>query len=328
MRFKTGLLLTALLGVTTVIAQVSAQVPQPTTPPTGGAPAAPPPAAGGGGRGGRGAAGAPDAPAQGGGRAGATFPAQQRPPADPAVVARGKGLYGVNCQLCHGVDLRGGDQGGPNLLRSAIVLDDKDGELIAPIIKNGQLKMPPINLPDADLNAIATYLHSVAATMAGQGGPPRGNPIPPNEAVLVGNVADGKAYFTAKCANCHSVTGDLQGVGGRYPDPRTLQTAWVGGTSGGGRGGGPGGGPGGGRGGANPVTVTLPSGQKVEGRVNRIDDFIVIVTLADGTQRSFARNGDVPKVEIRDPLKGHKDLLSVLTDKDMHDVTAYLASIK
>jgi cytochrome c oxidase cbb3-type subunit 3 len=234
----------------------------------------------------------------------------------------------VNCQLCHGVDLRGGDQGGPNLLRSAIVLDDKDGELIAPIIKNGQQKMPPINLPDADLKAIATYLHSVAATMAGQGGPPRGNPIPPAEAVLVGDANAGKTYFAARCASCHSVTGDLQGVGGRYPDPRTLQTAWVGGSSGGGgRGGGRGGGGGGG-GGGYPVTVTLPSGQKVEGRLNRIDDFIVVVTLEDGTQRSFARNGDAPKVEIRDPLKGHKDLLTVLTDKDMHDVTAYLASIK
>ena len=208
-----------------------------------------------------------------------------------------------------------------------IVLDDKDGELIAPIIKNGQQKMPPINLPDEDLKAIATYLHSVAATMQGQGGPPRGNPVPPAEAVLVGNVAAGKAYFAAKCAGCHSITGDLSGVGGRYPDPRTLQTAWVGGSSGGGgRGGGRGGGGGGG--GANPVTVTLPSGQKVEGRVNRIDDFIVIVTLADGTQRSFARDGDVPKVEVKDPLKGHKDLLNVLTDKDMHDVTAYLTSIK
>src|SRR5689334_3458338 len=75
-------------------------------------------------------------PASGGGRAGggrATFPAQQRPPGDPALIARGNGLYGVHCRACHGVDLRGGDQGGPNLLRSDVVLNDQAGELISPI---------------------------------------------------------------------------------------------------------------------------------------------------------------------------------------------------
>ena len=76
------------------------------------------------------------------------------------------------------------------------------------------------------------------------------------------------------------------------------------------------------------LTVTPPNGPKVEGRLGRIDDFIVIVNMEDGTQRSFARNGDVPKVEVKNPLKGHYDLVAVLTDKDMHDVTAYLASIK
>ena len=76
------------------------------------------------------------------------------------------------------------------------------------------------------------------------------------------------------------------------------------------------------------VTVTTPSGQKLEGRLDRIDDFIVIFTPADGVQRSVRRDGDVPKVEIRDPLEGHTKLLSVYTDKDMHDVTAYLVTLK
>ena len=68
------------------------------------------------------------------------------------------------------------------------------------------------------------------------------------------------------------------------------------------------------------MTVTLPSGQKVEGRLGRIDDFIVILLTDDGSQRSFARNGDVPKVEVHQPLKGHYDLLPVLTDKDMASI--------
>ena len=76
------------------------------------------------------------------------------------------------------------------------------------------------------------------------------------------------------------------------------------------------------------VTVTPPSGQKVEGRLDRIDDFIVILTPADGVQRSFRRNGDVPKVDVRDPLEGHRNLLTVYTDKDIHNVTAYLVTLK
>ena len=76
------------------------------------------------------------------------------------------------------------------------------------------------------------------------------------------------------------------------------------------------------------MTVTPPSGQKVEGRLDRIDDFIVILTPADGVQRSFRRNGDVPKVDVRDPLEGHRKLLTVYTDKDIHNVTAYLVTLK
>jgi cytochrome c oxidase cbb3-type subunit 3 len=76
------------------------------------------------------------------------------------------------------------------------------------------------------------------------------------------------------------------------------------------------------------VAVTTTGGQKMEGRLDRLDDFIVTLTPADGVQRSFTRNGDVPKVEIRDPLAAHKQMLSVYTDKDIHDVTAYLVTLK
>jgi cytochrome c oxidase cbb3-type subunit 3 len=75
------------------------------------------------------------------------------------------------------------------------------------------------------------------------------------------------------------------------------------------------------------VAVTLP-GETVEGRLVRIDDFLVTMELPDGTMRTFARNGEPPKVEVRDPMKAHRDLLSVYTDKDMHDVTAYLVTLK
>jgi cytochrome c oxidase cbb3-type subunit 3 len=261
----------------------------------------------------------------------ATFPAQQRPPGDPAMIARGNGLYGANCRLCHGADLRGGDQGGPNLLRSAVVLADQSGELIGPVVLNGRSNpgvppMPKFTLSADDVRSIAEYLHSVAATMQGQGGPPRGTPAVLN--VVVGDAAAGQAYFAKSCSGCHSITGDLAGIGARNINPMQLQNAWLGGQAGGGGRGG--GGAGGGGAATNPVmvTVTPPSGPKVEGRLGRIDDFLVIVNLEDGSSRSFRRNGDVPKVELRDPRDAHRKLLPTYTDKDIHDVTAYLVTLK
>lgn len=83
---------------------------------------------------------------------------------------------------------------------------------------------------------------------------------------------------------------------------------------------------------ANPrtptVSVTLPSGESVEGRLVQIDDFLVTVGLADGTVRTFRRDEDVPRVEVHDPMKAHRDLMAVYTDKDIHDVTAYLVTLK
>ena len=262
---------------------------------------------------------------RGGGGGRATFPAQQRPPGDLALIARGNGLYGVHCRACHGADLRGGDQGGPNLLRSPVVLNDRAGELIGPIILNGQRGagvMPPIAVQLDDARAIAEYIHSVAATMRGQGSPPPGETPVLN--VLVGDRSRGQAYFASTCASCHSATGDLQGIALRVPDPIALQNYWLSAGRGGGRGG---------RGAAATrrdvtVTVTTPAGPKIEGALVRLDDFYVVVRLADGTERSFARTGETPNVEVRDPYEPHRKLLPTYTDGDIHDVTAYLVTLK
>src|SRR5262245_46899366 len=274
---------------------------------------------------------------QGRGRAGQGFPAQQRKLADPAVIERGGTLYGINCRLCHGPDLRGGDLGGVNLLRSALVLNDQDGELIYPVVRDGRLPqgspaMPPLPIPEADVKAIAAYIHSVAAKMAGQGGPPPRDAAPAELNIVVGNAAAGEKFFAANCASCHSVTGDLKGVGARYSSPILLQNAWVAGGGGRGR-----------RGtpvvldpyapdplASKPVTVvvTTADGEKIEGRLERIDDFLVTLVTADGTPRTFRRSGNVPAVQITDPLDGHKKLLVKYTDKDIHDVTAYLVTLK
>ena len=264
----------------------------------------------------------------------ASFPAQQRDPADPAVVARGRAIYDTECRACHGPDLRGGEQGGSNLLRVGLVLNDREGELIQPVLQGSHKgRISPAGLSGDDVKSLAAYIHSVLARAPGQGAPPP--PDKPFELnVLVGDPAAGERYFAAHCARCHSVTGDLKGIGARDLPPAQLQNLWVAG----GRGGG------GGRGGrgaapaaqAPPMTtrrettvvVTLPNGQKYEGRLERIDDFMVTLTQRDGTPRSFRRNGDVPKVDVRDPLEAHRNLLPVYTDKDIHDVTAYLAGVK
>lgn len=273
------------------------------------------------GQGGRGAGGRLGGP--GGGRRGPNFPQQTRPLASPEVIARGKAVYSVNCTACHGADLRGGDQGGPSLLRSLVALSDQHGEAIAPIVHGARQDkgMPPFNLSDSDVTAVAEYIHSVLAKVGVQARPP-GAVDPSTLNVLVGNAAAGQTYFESKCASCHSATGDLKGIAARFDDPRMLQNTWVSGGGGGGRGGRGGGGK------PSTVTVTLASGEKVEGALLYKDDFIVTLRLADGTRKSIARTGDEPKVEVHDPYEAHKKLVAALDDKDMHDVTAYLATLK
>ena len=242
-----------------------------------------------------------------------------RPPGDPAAIARGKNLYDTNCSFCHGEDARGGADGGPNLIRSDLLLTDKNGEVLATVVQNGRTDrgMPKFTLSNADVSDIAAFIHSFRIDSRD---PARMRPAN----IVVGDAKVGEAFFKAKCSGCHSVSGDLKGIATRISDPRMLQQTWlmpvVYGT------------PPSAATAVNvpPVTVivTLLDGQKIEGRLGRIDDFIVTFTQADGTARSFRRDGNTPKVEVHDPLQPHKDLLRIYTDKDIHDVTAYLVTIK
>jgi cytochrome c oxidase cbb3-type subunit III len=269
------------------------------------APAAPNGAAPAGrGRGGRG----------GGGRT--AYPVRQ--PADPALVQRGQQIFSVNCSFCHGTDARGGE-GGPNLIRSELVLDDNNGELIATVVQNGRpgTAMPKFDLSMQDISAIAAFIHSFPvggrAAITGTVDP------------LVGDAKAGEAYFNGpgKCSTCHSVTGDLAGIGDKLSDPRVLQGAILAGQAGG-------------RGAAaeddlaiqKTVTVTLPSGKVAQGKLDRIDDFLVSLTDADGNHLTFARNGDEPKVVVKNPLQPHLDMLSTWKDDDIHNLTAYLVTLK
>ena len=168
---------------------------------------------------------------------------------------------------------------------------------------------------------MAAYVRSVVGMIGVQGTPPSVGREAPS--VLVGNAAEGQSYFAVKCSSCHSPTGDLKGIATRIPDARMLQTWWVAG--------------GRERRGATPdgpnaraatAAVTLPPGNTVEGQLVRIDDFLITLKLDDGTMRTFERNGETPKVVVHDPMQVHRDLLPQYTDKDIHDVTAYLVTLK
>src|SRR5580704_17042759 len=198
------------------------------------------------GRGGRGGGG-------GGGGFANAFP--QHPPGDPAMIERGKALYGVNCQFCHGGDARGGE-GGPNLLRAEILLNDQNGELIAPVIQNGRVDqgMPKFPMTNAQVADVAAFIHSFRVA-----GYDNSRMKPPT--ILVGDAAAGETYFKAKCATCHSVTGDLKGIGAKFMEPRDLQQLFVMPGGGGRRRGAPANVP------PTTVTVTQSSGQKAEGRL-------------------------------------------------------------
>jgi len=247
------------------------------------------------------------------------YPVHPQAPAD--VLETGKALYGVNCNFCHGSDARGGE-GGPNLLRSELVLNDKNGENITSVIRNGRLDqgMPKFAFTDKQISDVAAYLHNFKV---GGYDISRMTPL----TILVGDAKAGEAAFGAKCASCHSVTGDLKGFGARITDAKLMQNTWLM-PGGGGRG--PRAADGSSLTNVPPttVTVTTASGEKTEGLLGRIDDFIVTLISVDGTQRTFRRDGAAPKVEIHDPLQPHKDLMPTYTDAEIHNITSYLVTVK
>jgi mono/diheme cytochrome c family protein len=258
-------------------------------------------------------------PAGGRGRIGGAgigaYPAREA--GNPAAIERGRNIYSTNCAFCHGADTRGGSSG-PSLLRSAVVLDDKNGELIGPVVQAGRPDrgMPKFPLSSDQIADLAAFLHSF--TVNGYDSS-RQRPA----TIVVGNAAAGEALFKTKCTSCHSTTGDLQGLATRIADPRTLQQSWLMPGSTVGRGGGP-----------TPArsrpptaVVTLPSGQKFEGELERVDDFFVAIKTANGARRAF-RTTDGTKVDVKDPLVAHRELLPTYTDPEIHNLTAFLVTLK
>jgi cytochrome c oxidase cbb3-type subunit 3 len=74
------------------------------------------------------------------------------------------------------------------------------------------------------------------------------------------------------------------------------------------------------------AVVTLPSGEQVKGPLAHSNDFEIALRDASGWYRSFSR--DKVKVELQDPLTAHRELLPKLTQADVHNLFAYLESLK
>jgi len=224
-------------------------------------------------------------------------------------VGRGRAQFLKSCAFCHGPDATGTTEG-PSLIRSDLMRHDENGNLIAPVIRDGRPTkgMPPIPISEAQVQEIVAFLHWRLTDAD------RTNPADPRDygldRLLTGDAAAGKAFFfgAGGCSHCHSSTGDLAGIAKRDP-PADLEARFL----------------------YPPdiwkaVTVTTASGDKLFGDLTFQDDFSIAIKDHEGWYHSWPVNEI--KFEIHDPLAVHLELLHRYTNSDIHNVFAYLETLK
>lgn len=233
---------------------------------------------------------------------------------DPAAVDRGRALFQSTCGFCHGNDATGSRA--PDLVRSSVTLHDDHGNLLDPVIRNGRPAkgMPSFaTLKDDQVADIVAFLHYQANAALHSGSVPGDYPL---SKLLTGNAEAGKAFFygAGDCSHCHSVTGDLAGIAKRfspinlqqemiYPSGKQIKDTVF-----------------------KTATVTLPDGTRYEGKVSLDDEFNIGIVCKDGWYRSWPK-ADV-KAEVHDPLAAHRELTGKYTDADMHNLFAFLETLK
>jgi len=227
---------------------------------------------------------------------------------DPAAATRGRAVYLAQCVNCHGSTAKGGPNG-PDLIRSPAVLRDRLGSHIGPAMRTAAASHTA-PLTAAQVVDISHFLRDrVEAVTRNR------TPTVPID-VLTGDPEAGRDYFNGagRCSTCHSPAGDFAGLRSRTPDALTLQQRFLFPTL------------------ARStkrveVTVTPLAGPPVSGTLIRIDNFSVSLSDASGDYRAFSRVPGV-KVDVRDPLATHRELLDLYTDEAIHDVVAYMWSLK
>jgi cytochrome c oxidase cbb3-type subunit 3 len=255
--------------------------------------------------------------------ASAPAPGSPQQAAAPAAAATsGQTIFAAQCAFCHGRDATGGASG-PDLTDSALVAKDVNGDLIAPVVHGGRPEkgMPPFALSDADLKSVVAYIHDQKKKIDENPGRRRKVSV---EDISTGNAEAGKRYFDGAggCTTCHSASKDLVGIASKYrglalmqrmlyPTPQNAVPP-----------------PEGEKPKPSPVkvTVTLASGQTVSGTLVHQDEFLIALTDGSGFYHSWPAGG--VKIAVDDPLKAHAEQLAKYTDEDIHNLVAYLQTLK
>ena len=167
--------------------------------------------------------------------------------------------------------------------------------------------MPRFNLPDSEIAGLVAFIHTQAANAASQNGKRRGVDV---SDLQTGSVEAGKTYFNGagKCVSCHSATGDLAHVASHYEGLRLEERLLY---------------P---RGATARVKVTLPSGETVSGTLAYSDEFTVALQDSSGAYRSWPVSE--VKYAVDDPAEVHAELLGKYTDADIHNLMAYLQTLR
>jgi len=227
-------------------------------------------------------------------------------------IRAGELRFGAQCGFCHGRDAAGGEQG-PDLTRSELIAQDVRGDKVGPLVRAGRVDagMPSFKLSDSDLTAIVAYIHQQMDEASTLGGGRRS--VEPED-LATGNAADGRAYFDGAggCSRCHSATGDLKGIAARYQGLNLFQRMLY---------------PSGRPAPAPPKAIfTLASGQTIVAPVTAEDEFTVTVMDPLGNPQTYQRNA--VKVKIENPIVAHFEQLGKYTDASIHNVLAYLDTLK
>jgi cytochrome c oxidase cbb3-type subunit III len=222
---------------------------------------------------------------------------------DKGAAARGEPLFLKNCAFCHGPSARGAT--GPNLITSDLVLADDHGEHLAPFLQKGRPEkgMPGFaTMSDQQLTEIAEFLHVQVEDVANRGAYKVLN-------ILVGNAAKGKAYVEGHCMSCHT-TETFAHVASRFRSPEQLQRNWIWPVRG-----------------ANITATVKTTEGMISGRVTQMSDFRITLVDAAGDTHTID-SGPGVEIEVKDPLAAHQKMVMTLASDDMHNVTAYLGTLK
>jgi cytochrome c oxidase cbb3-type subunit 3 len=246
------------------------------------------------------------------GQSASTTASQTPPPAHqqyaPPVIASGADLFQQNCAFCHGRDAGGGETG-PDLTRSKLVSTDIRGENIESVVRNGRVEkgMPGFSFSAPELTSLVAFIHSQQDKAMSQSGKRKGVDV---SDLQTGNVESGKQYFNGAggCASCHSVTGDLSGIASRYQGLKLEEQMLY---------------P---KDAKSIVAVTLPSGKVFKGTLAYRDEFTVALIDPGGTYHSWSASKVKYKVDA--PVNAHVELFDKYTDDDIHNLMAYLQTIR